>query len=51
MITDGKLSSIKREISSCIACSEDSVLVYEIQNLKYTRKESIGVNRINDKIL
>ena len=51
MITDGKLSSLKRELSSCIVCSEDSVFVYEIQNLKYTRKESIGVNRINDNIL
>lgn len=50
MITDGKLSSLKRELSTCIVCSEDSVVIYEIQNLKYTRKESIGVNRINDNI-
>ena len=28
MITDGKLSSLKRELSSCIVCSEDSVFVY-----------------------
>ncbi len=51
MLTDGKLSSLKRELSSNIICSEDSVFIYEIQNLKYTRKESIGVNRINDNIL
>lgn len=50
MITDGKLSSLKRELSTCIVCSEDSVVIYEIPNLKYTRKESIGVNRINDNI-
>lgn len=50
MITDGKRSSLKRELSACIICSEDSVVIYEIQNLKYTRKESVGVNRINDNI-
>ncbi|RGI67530.1 CRISPR-associated endonuclease Cas2 [Agathobacter rectalis] len=50
MITDGKLSSLKKELSTCIVCAEDSVVIYEIQNLKYTRKELIGVNRINDNI-
>lgn len=51
MITEGKLSSLKKELNSCLVYKEDSICIYEIQNLKYTRKESIGINRINDNIL
>lgn len=35
MITDGKLSSLKRELSSCIVCSEDSVFVYPSLDRRY----------------
>lgn len=35
MITDGKLSSLKRELSSCIVCSEDSVFVYPSWDRRY----------------
>lgn len=35
MITDGKLSSLKRELSSGIVCSEDSVFVYPSLDRRY----------------
>ncbi len=51
MITEGRLSSLKRELNACIVYKEDSIFIYELNNLKYTRKEMIGVNRLNDNIL
>lgn len=51
MITEGRLGSLKRELNACIVYKEDSIFIYELNNLKYTRKEMIGVNRLNDNIL
>ena len=51
MITDGKLRQLKRELEKVIVPAQDSVCIYEIQNVKYTRKESIGVIKCEDNIL
>ena len=51
MITEGKLKQLKHELQKIIVPTDDSVCVYEIQNIKYTRKESIGVIRHEDNIL
>ncbi len=51
MITEGKLSKLKHELQKVIVPAADSICIYEIQNIKYTRKESIGVIRRKDNIL
>lgn len=51
MITEGKLNKLKHELQKVIVPAGDSICIYEIQNIKYTRKESIGVIRRNDNIL
>lgn len=51
MITEGKLNSLKHELQRIIVPTADSVCIYEIQNIKYTRKESIGIIRREDNIL
>ena len=51
MITEAKLNKLKHELQEVIVPADDSICIYEIQNIKYTRKESIGVIRRKDNIL
>lgn len=51
MITEAKLNKLKHELKKVIVPADDSICIYEIQNIKYTRKESIGVIRRKDNIL
>lgn len=51
MITEAKLNKLKHELKKVIVPSNDSICIYEIQNIKYTRKESIGVISRKDNIL
>ena len=51
MITEGKLNKLKHELQRVIVPAVDSICIYEIQNIKYTRKESIGVIKRKDNIL
>ena len=51
MITEGKLNRLKHELQKVIVPTDDSICIYEIQNIKYTRKESIGIIRCKDNIL
>lgn len=51
MITEGKLNQLKHELQKVIVPAYDSICIYEIQNIKYTRKESIGVIRRKDNII
>ncbi len=51
MITEAKLNKLKNELKKVIVPADDSIYIYEIQNTKYTRKESIGVIRHKDNIL
>lgn len=51
MITDGKLESLKKDLKKAVVCEEDSICIYEISNLKYTRRESIGTVRLHTNII
>lgn len=51
MIMEGKLNKLKFELQKRIVPEEDSVCIYEIENIKYTRKESIGVIKREDNVI
>ena len=51
MITEGRLTSLKRELQSKILCNEDEICIYRIESLKYTSREKIGLDRRDDNIL
>lgn len=42
-ITEAKLKSLKRELENVIDTEVDSVCIYEMESVKYTRKEQIGI--------
>lgn len=42
-ITEAKLERLKREMSSLINLSEDSIVIYCFESSKYAKKEQIGV--------
>ena len=42
-ITDAKLQRLKNELERVINTNEDSICIYEMESLKFTRKEQIGV--------
>lgn len=42
-ITEAKLKSLKRELEKVIDANVDSLCIYEMDSVKYTRKEQIGV--------
>ena len=41
-ITEATLKRLKRELEHIINVREDSVCIYQIESLKFTRKEQIG---------
>ena len=51
MITEGRLTSLKRELQSKILCNEDEICIYKIESLKYSSREKIGLDRRDDNIL
>ena len=42
-ITDAKLQRLKNELERVVNTNEDSICIYEMESLKFTRKEQIGV--------
>lgn len=42
-ITESKLKSLKRELEKVIDTNVDSVCIYEMESVKYTGKEQIGI--------
>lgn len=50
MMTESMLGKLKRDLDGAFVPSEDSICIYEIQNIKYTRKESVGIQRREDNI-
>ncbi len=42
-ITEASLRRLKKELAKNIDTNEDSVCIYEMESVKYTRKEQIGV--------
>lgn len=52
IITEAKLDRLKKELDRIIVCGEDGICIYEMDSLKYTRKEEIGrVKTESDNIL
>ena len=41
-ITEAKLNRLKIELERVINTNEDSICIYEMESLKFTRKEQIG---------
>lgn len=42
-ITEAKLKSLKRELENVIDTDVDSICIYEMESVKYTGKEQIGL--------
>ena len=42
-LTEATVRKLKRELEKVIVTDEDSVCIYQVENLRYTRKEQIGV--------
>lgn len=42
-ITEAKLKRLKHELGNAVDPSVDSVCIYEMESLKYTKKEQLGL--------
>lgn len=42
-LTESSLKRLKRELDNLLIVSEDAVSIYQVENLKYTKKEQIGI--------
>ena len=42
-LTEATLKRLKRELENILTLTEDAVSIYQIESLKYTKKEQIGV--------
>lgn len=50
-LTDKQLRHLKREIRNIIDYNHDSVRIYKFGSLKYSSREEIGVNTVNNQIV
>lgn len=51
VITEAKLNRLKKELAKEITASEDMIIIYKLESLRYTAKETIGVISAQDNIL
>ncbi len=51
IITEGKLGKLKYELGHTIIDNEDSIRIYMIDNIKYTKKVELGVVTDKENIL
>ncbi len=51
MLTEAKLTHLKGELKKLIDVDEDSIVIYELDSLKYSSKEKIGVNGYDDNVI
>ncbi|MBQ3946432.1 MAG: CRISPR-associated endonuclease Cas2 [Alphaproteobacteria bacterium] len=51
ILTESQLKHLKRELKGVVDVEEDCINIYEFDSLKYTAKESIGMNTVEDNIL
>ena len=42
-LTEGTLNRLKKELANIVVTDEDAVCIYEMESLKYTKKEKLGV--------
>lgn len=50
-ITEVKLRALKEELSHLIDTQADSVIIYHLDSVKYTKKEQIGVVQSTSNII
>lgn len=50
-LTEAMLKRLKRELEAVLVFTEDAVSIYQVESLKYTKKEQIGVVEEFDHIL
>lgn len=50
-ITEAKLRALKEELSHLIDTQADSVIIYHLDSVKYTKKEQIGVVQSTSNII
>lgn len=50
-ITEAKLRALKEELSRLIDAQVDSVIIYHLDSVKYTKKEQIGVVQSTSNII
>lgn len=50
-ITELKLRALKEELSHLIDAQVDSVIIYHLDSVKYTKKEQIGVVQSTSNII
>ena len=51
IITEAKLGKLKKELLDKIEYDEDQICIYELDSLRYSRKEVIGAYPEQDNIL
>ncbi len=42
-LTESTLKRLKRELEKVLVVTEDSVSIYRVESLRYTKKEQIGI--------
>lgn len=50
-LTDAKLNSLKKEIRRVASPEEDAVCIYQIENMKYAKKEHLGTREVFSNII
>lgn len=50
-LTESKLNHLKKEIKKVVVPEEDAVCIYQMENMKYSKKEQLGVTLIFSNII
>lgn len=50
-LTDAKLCSLKKEIKQVVSPQEDAICIYQMENMKYARKEHLGIREVFSSII
>lgn len=50
-LTESKLNHLKKEIKKVVVPEEDAVCIYQMENMKYSKKEQLGVTPIFSNII
>ena len=50
-ITEARLQALKSELKKVLDVQQDSVIIYHLDSVKYTRKEQIGVIQSNSNMI
>lgn len=51
MISDGELNKLKKELVNIIKYEEDEISIYKLDNIKFTSKDTLGKEKLNNNIL